>query len=198
MTYTIKSAEFITSSTRLEQLPKNTFPEIAFIGRSNVGKSALINFLTNHKALAKTSSRPGKTQTINHFLINNEWYLVDLPGYGYAQTSKKNRSKWSVFTVNYLTKRENLHCVFLLIDSSISPQKVDLDFIRFMGISALPFVLVFNKIDKQSPNKIEKNIAAFCNEMKKEWEALPPVFKTSTVKKQGKELLLNYIASILQ
>lgn len=157
----VKSAEFLCSNTRTDKLPEPTMPEYAFIGRSNVGKSSLINALVNKKNLAKTSQTPGKTQLINHFLINNDWYLVDLPGYGYAKTSRSLREDWEKFIRRYLRVRENLQCLFVLIDSRHEPQKIDLDFCKWLGESGIPFLLVFTKADKQSNLKSTQNIAKF-------------------------------------
>src|SRR5690606_9523440 len=157
----IKSAEFLCSNTRTDKLPEPNLPEYAFIGRSNVGKSSLINALTNKKNLAKTSQTPGKTQLINHFLINEEWYLVDLPGYGFARSSKDNRASWQRFVRKYLRERENLQCVFVLVDSRLEPQKIDLSFCCWLGEEGIPFVLIFTKADKQSPVKSDMNIAKF-------------------------------------
>ena len=194
----IISAEFLISNTDYKKCPNDNVPDFAFIGRSNVGKSSLINMLCNHKNLAKTSATPGKTQLINHFSINNkQWYLVDLPGYGYARTSKSNRAKWEGMIVNYLCKREHLYCVFVLIDSRLEPQKIDLEFLDWLGEKELPFVLVFTKIDKISAVQTEKNIAAFKREMSKTWEELPPVFKTSAVQNKGREEILELIETIV-
>ncbi len=189
----IKTAEFVISNTKPENCPKPDRPEYAFIGRSNVGKSSLINMLTGFSSLAKISGRPGKTQLINHFMINDSWYLVDLPGYGYAKASKGERQKWEEFIQKYLTKRENLVNTFVLIDSRIEPQKIDLEFMSWCGEKGIPFAMVFTKIDKLSSSALQKNIAAYRKEMLKYWEELPPVFTTSAVSKFGQEKLLNYI-----
>lgn len=189
----IKDAHFILSSTVIEKCPPPTLPEYAFIGRSNVGKSSLINMLTNHKNLAKTSAKPGKTQLINHFLINNEWYLTDLPGFGFAKVSKEKKAKWDSMINRYLVKRENLMCVFLLIDSRLELQKVDRNLMEFLGENQVPFVIIFTKIDKLSKLKIESNIAAIKKEMLKDWEALPDMFLSSSEKQLGKEEILNFI-----
>ena len=194
----IKDAQFIGSFTTISQCPKPDKPEFAFIGRSNVGKSSLINMLTNHKYLAKTSGTPGKTQTINHFLINEEWYLVDLPGYGYAKVSKTSRAKWEKMIRNYLLKRENLQCVFVLIDSRLTPQKLDIEFIDNLGEMRIPFILVFTKTDKITQKEVQENIKAFKTEMMKKWEALPEIFISSTVKKTGKESILAFIDQVLE
>ncbi|MCB0477747.1 MAG: ribosome biogenesis GTP-binding protein YihA/YsxC [Crocinitomicaceae bacterium] len=189
----IKSAEFVISNTDISKCPSPDKPEYAFIGRSNVGKSSLINMLTDRKSLAKTSSTPGKTQLINHFIINEEWYLVDLPGYGYAKTSKKNREKWGKFINQYLLKRENLMCVVVLVDSRLTPQKIDMEFMEFLGQNGIPFVIVFTKIDKLSSSAYQKNIAAYKREMLKTWESLPPIFKSSASSGYGKEIFLDFI-----
>ncbi len=185
----IKQAVFEKSSSKLEECPKTHFKEYAFIGRSNVGKSSLINLLTNNKKLAKTSGRPGKTQLINHFLIDNQWYLVDLPGYGWAQVSKKEKAKWKVMIERYLRERENLVNVFVLIDSRHDPQKVDMDFMAWLGEEGIPFAMVFTKTDKQSPNQTNSNIARYRKHMKKEWEELPPFFQSSVVNKEGHDIV---------
>ena len=192
----VKTAEFITSNTDVRKLPEPTLPEYAFIGRSNVGKSSLINAMVNKKGLAKTSQKPGKTQLINHFIINKEWYLVDLPGYGFAQTSKKNRADWERFIRRYLTQRENLQCVFVLIDSRLEPQKIDLEFCCWLGEKGLPFLLAFTKADKQSAVKSEQNIAKFKKSLLTWFEEVPPVFLTSAEKKEGMEAILMTIDDI--
>ncbi len=189
----IKSAKFVISNTDISKCPKDNKPEYAFIGRSNVGKSSLINMLTDNKKLAKTSGRPGKTQLINHFLINDEWYLVDLPGYGYAKVSKKSRAKFEKFISEYLLKRENLVNVFVLLDARLEPQKIDLEFMNWCGEKEIPFSMVFTKVDKLSSSALQKNLAKYKKEMLKYWEELPPVFTTSAVSKFGREKLLNYI-----
>ena len=189
----IKDAQFILSSTEIEKCPAPTLPEYAFIGRSNVGKSSLINMLTNHKGLAKTSSKPGKTQLINHFLINNEWYLTDLPGFGFAKVSKDTKAKWDTMINRYLVKRENLMCVFLLIDSRLELQKVDKNLMEFLGENQVPFVIIFTKIDKLSKPKIESNIASIKKEMLRDWDALPEMFASSSEKQIGKEEILGFI-----
>ena len=194
----IKSATFVISSPKVDLCPKPDKPEYAFIGRSNVGKSSLINMLVDKKDLAKTSGRPGKTQLINHFLINNEWYLVDLPGYGYAKASKSSRSTWERFIADYLTKRETLINIFVLLDSRLEPQKIDLEFMTWCAEEQLPFSMVFTKIDKLSSSALQKNLAAYKKEMLKYWESLPPLFTTSSESKFGREKLLNYIDQINQ
>jgi len=189
----IKSATFICSNTKISALPVANMPEYAFIGRSNVGKSSLINMLVNQHGLAKTSQKPGKTQLINHFLINEKWYIVDLPGYGYAKSSKNNRESWEKFIRNYITKRESLQCVFVLIDSRLSPQKIDIEFCCWMGEIQIPFVLAFTKTDKQSNVKTKSNIALFTKELSGFFEEIPPVFITSGEKGVGKDEVLNFI-----
>ena len=173
-------ASFIESNTDWRKCPKPIFPEYALIGRSNVGKSSLINMLTERKALAKTSGTPGKTQLINHFLIQESFYFADLPGYGYAKVSKKNRAKFADFTIKYLTNRTNLMCVFVLIDSRIKPQKIDLEFMEFCGIKGIPFVMCFTKADKLKNKELEKNISDYKNTMLESWESLPEIFITSS------------------
>lgn len=189
----IKSATFICSNTKISALPVANMPEYAFIGRSNVGKSSLINMLVNQHGLAKTSQKPGKTQLINHFLINEKWYIVDLPGYGYAKVSKNNRESWEKFIRNYITKRESLQCVFVLIDSRLTPQKIDIEFCCWMGEIQIPFVLAFTKTDKQSVTKTNQNIALFKKELSGWFEEIPPVFSTSAEKSAGKDDILNFI-----
>lgn len=193
----IKKAEFVISSSKLSQCPQADKPEFAFIGRSNVGKSSLINMLTNNKNLAKTSSTPGKTQLINHFLINDSWYLVDLPGYGYAQVSKTEREKWQNMINGYLIKRENLLTVFVLVDSRLTPQKKDLDFINFLGTNQIPLEIIFTKTDKQSKKKTTDNVTLFSNAMKEIWEELPKMFLSSAIEKEGKEEILTEIENII-
>lgn len=189
----IKSAEFIMSNTDIKKCPPANLPEYAFIGRSNVGKSSLINMLTNHKKLAKISTKPGKTQLINHFLINSEWYLVDLPGYGYAKTSKSLRTTWAGFIKKYLMQRENLVCIFVLIDSRHEPQKIDLDFMYNLAINQLPFAMVFTKTDKLNKNKLSNSLENYFIEMAKSWEHPPINFTTSSTTKHGRNDLLDYI-----
>jgi GTP-binding protein len=192
----IKKAEFIISNTDVNRCPKDGKPEYAFIGRSNVGKSSLINMLTGKKGLAMTSSTPGKTQLINHFLINDEWYLVDLPGYGYAQRGKKGRENIQKIIDNYLEKREDLTCLFLLLDCRLEPQKIDLEFINQLGENGIPFALVFTKIDKISTSRLKENVTVYTRKLLESWEELPPVFYTSSEHKEGKEEILNYIEKI--
>lgn len=192
----IKNASFLISSSKAHQCPKLTKPEFAFIGRSNVGKSSLINMLCQRKSLAKTSSTPGKTQLINHFNIDDQWYLVDLPGYGYAKVSKVKRSGFSKLITNYLETRENMMCLFVLIDLRHKPQELDLKFMRTMGEAGIPFCIVFTKADKISPQEKKKNIENYNSTLLEEWEELPKTFITSSTKKEGREELLNYIEEI--
>ena len=190
----IKSAQFVISNSDVEKCPPSLLPEYAFIGRSNVGKSSLINSICNKKRLAKTSSRPGKTQLINHFLINDNWYLVDLPGYGYARASKTQKKVFQSFITEYFKKRKQLMNAFLLIDLRHKPQIIDLNFMQWLGANQIPFSLVFTKADKLKPKVLEKNIKDYTNEMlAKAWEELPPVFVTSSLQRTGEEELLNYI-----
>ena len=193
----IKSAEFIISNTEVSKCPLDGKPEFAFIGRSNVGKSSLINMLTSKKGLAKTSGTPGKTQLINHFLINEHWYLVDLPGYGYAKVSRTQRSSFERFIADFLTKRETLFNIFVLLDARLEPQKIDIEFMNWCGQKGLPFSMVFTKIDKLSSTALQKNLAKYKKEMLTHWAELPPVFTTSAESGFGKEPLLNYIEQIL-
>jgi GTP-binding protein len=194
----IKKAEFIISNTDVKMCPQDGMPEYAFIGRSNVGKSSLINMLTGKKGLALTSSTPGKTQLINHFLINDNWYLVDLPGYGYAQRGKEGRAKIQRIIDYYLDEREDLTCLFVLLDSRLEPQKIDLEFINRLGESGIPFAIIFTKIDKLSNSKLKENMAAYKATLLETWDELPPIFYTSSEHKQGKEEVLDYIDKINQ
>ena len=194
----IKEAVFIVSNTEIKNCPTDQKPEFAFIGRSNVGKSSLINMLTEKKGLAKTSGTPGKTQLINHFLINDNWYIVDLPGYGYAKASKSMRSKWEKFIADYLTKRETLMNIFVLLDARLEPQKIDLEFMNWCGEKGLPFSMVFTKIDKLSSSVLQKNLSKYKKEMLKYWEEIPPVFTTSSTSGFGREPVLNYIEAIIK
>lgn len=192
----ITSATYIGSQARQEKCPQTGLPEYAFIGRSNVGKSSLINSLTGRKALAKTSSTPGKTLCINHFLINDSWYIVDLPGYGYAQRGKKEMEKLKQMINHYVLDREQLTCLFVLIDIRHDPQKVDLDFFNFLGENGVPFAIVFTKADKLSTSKITPTVTKYLSVLQEEWEELPPHFITSSTSKLGREALLDYIDSI--
>ncbi len=189
----IKSAEFVISNTDYKFCPKETHPEYAFIGRSNVGKSSLINALVNRKNLAKTSGKPGKTQLINHFKINNSWFLVDLPGYGYASTSKTNRKMFKEMINKYLLNRKNLICLFVLLDIRHNPQSIDLEFMEKMGQEKTPFVMVFTKSDKISQTQISKNIKLYKTEMLKQWEYLPEIFITSSENQNGISEILKFI-----
>ncbi len=192
----VRSAEFICSNTQISKLPPPEKPEYAFIGRSNVGKSSLINMLTAKKGLAKTSQTPGKTQLINHFYINEEWYLVDLPGYGYARISKSKKEDWNKFIRTYLDKRESLQCVLVLIDSRLEPQKIDLEFCNWLGSKGLPFVLIFTKADKQSNVKTDQNVAKFKKALKTSFEEIPQYFITSSESKLGRDEVLNFIDEV--
>ena len=189
----IKDARFISSNNRFEKLPKDNKPEYAFIGRSNVGKSSLINALVQRKGLAKTSSTPGKTIAINHFLVNDQWYLVDLPGYGYAQRSKKSREEWRIMLANYISRRRNLLYTFVLIDSRIEPQNSDLGFMEWLGENGIPFCIVFTKADKLSNAQLTSNIEAYKKRLMEDWEELPPLFITSSETKRGREEILDFI-----
>ena len=192
----IKSSRFVMSNTDVKKCPKPVIPEYAFIGRSNVGKSSLINMLTGRKSLAKISGRPGKTRLINHFIINENWYLVDLPGYGYAQASKTDRKVWKGFVKDYLIKRENLICTFVLVDVRHKPQKIDLDFMYQMAIRNLPFVIVFTKSDKISKAQVNQNIRDYKKRMLEEWESMPLYFITSATKRNGRDEILDYIEEL--
>ena len=189
----VARAEFVVSNSSVDLCPKTKMPEYAFIGRSNVGKSSLINMLCNQKKLAKTSSRPGKTQLINHFLINKKWYLVDLPGYGYARASKNQKKTFQKFIVDYFTKRKELVSAFLLIDIRHEPQPIDLNFLRWMGEYFIPFSIVFTKADKIKEKEIETKVSHYLDILKEDWESLPLYFVTSSEKRLGRESLLNYI-----
>jgi GTP-binding protein len=193
----IKTAEYISSTANYKKCPDADRAEFAFIGRSNVGKSSLINMLTGHSKLAKTSARPGKTQVINHFDINGGWYLVDLPGYGWARISKEMREKWGGMIRDYLRNRTNLVCTFILIDSRLEPQTIDLDLVNWMGENQLPFCIVFTKADKESRNHVSAMVGKFKREMLKKWEELPPFFITSSEKNHGREELLGYIEDLV-
>ena len=192
----IKSAEFIISNTDYLKCPDSKLPEYAFIGRSNVGKSSLINMLTNRKGLAMTSSKPGKTQLINHFIVNNEWYLVDLPGYGYAQRGKEGREQIRKIIDSYILKRTQLTCLFLLLDCRHEPQKIDMDFLNWLGEEGVPFVIVFTKTDKISKGRLAENIKAYTAKLQETWEELPTIFYTSSEHRLGGDEILNYIDEI--
>ena len=189
----ITSAEFIISNSRVEKCPTTGLPEYAFIGRSNVGKSSLINMLTGRKGLAMTSQKPGKTQLINHFLINRDWYLVDLPGYGYARLSRDGRDGLRRMIEDYILERTELVCLFVLLDSRLEPQRIDLEFIEWLGEEGIPFALVFTKADKLSRGKLAANIAAYKERLLQQWEELPPLFITSAEARLGRDELLSYI-----
>ena len=189
----IKSADFVISNTDIDKCPKEGIPEYAFIGRSNVGKSSLINMLTGRKSLAKTSGKPGKTQLINHFKINDNWFLVDLPGYGYAKVSKKDRSIFAKFIYEYLENRQNLICTFVLVDSRHEPQKIDMLFMEWLGKNQIPFVIVFTKMDKLSSSQLNKNMTKYKSEMLKTWEEIPQTFRSSAENGLGKAEILKFI-----
>lgn len=193
----ITSATFRCSSQKLSQCPADNRHEFAFIGRSNVGKSSLINMLTDSPSLAKVSSTPGKTKLINHFLINGNWYLVDLPGYGYARVSKSERREFSKLILDYVLEREQMHFLFVLVDSRLEPQKIDLDFTNLLGEHGIPFGIVFTKCDKLSSNQAESNIARYRRTLLQSWEELPPMFRTSSEKRQGREAILDFINNCL-
>jgi len=190
----IKSVSFIKSSPNVGQCPESKFPEYAFVGRSNVGKSSLINSLTNKKKLALISGSPGKTRLINHFLVNDGWYLVDLPGYGYAKLSKAEKSKFDAMIKNYLLERENLACLFLLIDIRHDPIDTDLEFIQWLGTNGVPFVFIFTKADKVGTIDAEKTIESYKTKLSESWESLPLIFKTSAHKRTGNDDILKFIA----
>jgi len=194
----IKQAAFVVSNTQVAKCPTHKLPEYAFIGRSNVGKSSLINMLTNHKGLAKTSSKPGKTQLINHFLINKEWYLVDLPGYGYAKVSKQSKKTFQQFITDYFKKRRELINAFVLVDIRHEPQKIDLEFMQWLGENAIPFAIVFTKADKLTEKQIQEHVASYSEILLQQWEEMPPYFITSSENRMGKEDLLSYIETINQ
>jgi GTP-binding protein len=192
----IKTAEFVISNTDYRKCPQDGKPEYAFIGRSNVGKSSLINMLANRKGLAMTSSTPGKTMLINHFVINDEWYLVDLPGYGYARRGKENRERLRAIIEDYILEREQMTNLFVLVDSRLEPQKIDLEFMEWLGENAIPFAIVFTKADKLGTGRLQMNIDAYQEKLLETWEELPPIFITSSEKGQGRNELLNYIEAI--
>ncbi len=189
----IKTAEFIISNSDVDKCPKNLLPEYAFIGRSNVGKSSLINMLTNHKHLAKISGRPGKTQLINHFIINKNWFLVDLPGYGYARVSKSSKKKFQKFITNYFSQRKQLVLAFVLVDIRHKPQPIDLEFMQWLGENQIPFSIIFTKADKLKPNAIDRHIKVYKEELLKSWEDIPEYFITSSSKAIGRDEVLQYI-----
>ena len=192
----IKDAQFVVSNTDYRKCPQDGKPEYAFIGRSNVGKSSLINMLTNRKGLAMTSSKPGKTQLINHFIINDEWYLVDLPGYGYAQRGKEGREQIRKIIDSYIINRAELICLFLLLDSRHEPQQIDIEFMNWLGEEGVPFVIVFTKIDKLSKGALKKNMEAYTDSLKETWEEIPPIFYSSAEHRLGVDEILGYIEQI--
>lgn len=192
----ITSAEFVISNSRADMCPKSDLPEYAFIGRSNVGKSSLINMLTKNSRLAMTSSTPGKTLLINHFLINKQWHLVDLPGYGYAQRGKKMMEKIQKLIEYYVLEREEMTCLFVLVDSRLKPQKIDLEFMEWLGENGVPFGIIFTKADKQTINKTKQNVEFYLNTLREQWEELPPYFVSSSEKGTGRDEILDYIDSI--
>ena len=190
----IKTSEFVISNTELKKCPKPDKPEYAFIGRSNVGKSSLINMITGRKQLAKISGKPGKTRLINHFIINEKWFLVDLPGYGYAKVSKQERNIWKGFIKEYILKRENLMNLFVLIDSRHKPQNNDLEFMQHLGENSVPFVIIFTKADKLTKKQLKENIAHYTSELLKTWEEVPNYFISSAVDKSGQKEILDFIS----
>jgi len=192
----INTASFIISNTDVSRCPKDSIPEYAFIGRSNVGKSSLINMLTNHKKLAKTSGKPGKTQLINHFKINESWFLVDLPGYGYAQVSKSKRKTFQSFIKDYFLQRQQLVCSFILVDSRHEPQKIDLEFMQFLGENGVPFGIIFTKADKLGSSTLNKNITKYKKQLLKTWEEVPTHFITSSETDMGRDEVLNFIEQV--
>jgi GTP-binding protein len=194
----IKEARFIVSNTEVKKCPKPDRPEYAFIGRSNVGKSSLINMLTNKKSLAKISGNPGKTRLINHFLINEEWYLVDLPGYGYAKVPLAERKKWEKFLRSYILQRENLYCLFVLVDARHEPQAADMEFMEWLGLSGIPFAVVFTKADKLKPAELEENLKSYREKMLEQWETMPDYFVTSSLTGDGKEEILGFVEKVNQ
>ena len=192
----IKDAEFVISNTDVDKCPKSKMPEYAFIGRSNVGKSSLINMITGRNFLAKVSVKPGKTRVINHFLINKEWYLVDLPGYGFAHASKTDRQKWEQFIRKYMLHRESLYCIFVLIDSRHEPQKIDLEFMQWLGETEIPFVIVFTKTDKLSKSKIGQFKQEYADKLLETWEELPDMFVSSSETGIGRDEILSFIERV--
>lgn len=194
----IKTAEFVKSSQKWQDCPEPKMAEYAFIGRSNVGKSSLINAMMNHKDLAKTSQTPGKTQLINHFLVNEAWFLTDLPGYGYAKVSKSLRKDFEKLITNYILNRQNLVNLFVLIDSRLAPQKIDLEFMEWCGENNVPFSIVFTKVDKLKPGAADRNVEAYKTELLKTWEDLPDIYITSAEKKTGTDNILKFISETNQ
>ncbi len=192
----IKTAEFVVSNSKVDLCPNSTLPEYAFIGRSNVGKSSLINMLTGRKSLAKTSAKPGKTQLINHFLINKNWHLVDLPGYGYAQVSKSTKKVFQKFITAYFEKRKQMVCAYVLIDSRHKPQPIDMEFMQYLGENGIPFCIIFTKVDKLKPKVLDKNIENYKAEMLETWEEMPEYFITSASVGLGKDEVLDYIDQV--
>lgn len=194
----IRKAKFICSSERNSQMPKDSLPEFAFIGRSNVGKSSLVNMLCGNSSLAKVSSTPGKTKLVNHFLINDEWYLVDLPGYGYARTSKGVQRGFSKLITSYVSKRETLHCLFVLVDSRLEPQKIDMEFLTSLGEAGIPFAIILTKCDKQSKSLTARSVSAFEKALGEMWDPLPPMFLSSSEKGTGRDEIIGYIEQIIK
>ena len=192
----IQDVQFVGSFPDVDKCPGNGYPEYAFIGRSNVGKSSLVNMLTGRKDIARISKQPGKTQHINYYAVNERWFLVDLPGYGYAKVSKKLRAQWDKMIRNYLRKRMLLQCTFVLIDANVSPQKIDIEFINWLGEAGIPFVLCYTKIDRLKPEEEKANIKAFQDALLQNWNSLPPEFKTSSVLRKGREDILGFIDSV--
>ena len=194
----INKAVFKCSSEKISQVPKDKLPDIAFIGRSNVGKSSLINMLTKHKGLAKVSATPGKTRLINHFTINDSWYLVDLPGYGYARTGKSTRNTFAKIITDYVFKCEKMHFLFVLVDSRLEPQKIDLEFIEQLGMNGVPFGIIFTKADKLSKTQLQHSVATYQKTLAEQWEELPPMFTSSSEKGTGRDEIVDYIETILK
>ena len=194
----INKAVFKCSSEKISQVPKDKLPDIAFIGRSNVGKSSLINMLTKHKGLAKVSATPGKTRLINHFTINDSWYLVDLPGYGYARTGKSTRNTFAKIITDYVFKCEKMHFLFVLVDSRLEPQKIDLEFIEQLGMNGVPFGIIFTKADKLSKTQLQHSVATYQKTLAEQWEELPPMFTSSSEKGTGRDEIVDYIEAILK
>lgn len=194
----VKSAEFHISNSRADRCPDTAIPEFAFIGRSNVGKSSLINMLTARKSLAKTSATPGKTLLINHFMINNEWYLVDLPGYGYAKRGKREMEKLSQIIQHYVLERQQLTCLFVLIDSRHEPQRIDMEFIEWLGENGVPFGIIFTKADKPKRGELNNNVKRFMARMSEQWEELPPHFITSSQSGMGRDEVLGYVEAVMK